>query len=215
MKDNTNMKESTTLIGPIKVNGLTQKAVLDLEKLEPAVREKVEDLERQMYENAGNMARGALGIGRALVEIQALLEPMKLFTFYLNRAAWLPSSTAYRYMAAYKRLQGRLPEAVVEKAIASGMTLFGYSDKKPYGRYTRALEEMPAPPAEEREAEKWIYTLRLKAKELGQRPKREDRERIADVLTRAYLKDPRGTVKQWLLEFAPLVNARIKKAEAA
>lgn len=199
------------IIGPMKVNSVTHRTVLDIEKLDPAVRDKVLELEQVLYVHTGNIGKSALGIGKTLSELHAILDPLKLFTFYLNRLAWLPQTTAYRYMAAYKRLHQRLPEVIVEKAIASGMSLFSYSDKRPYGKYTEALDMMPAPPEDAKEAESWIYTLRLKAKELGQQPTRDVKDRVATMLARAYLKDPKGSVKEWLKSFEPLIAALVKK----
>ena|SRR6267378_4327175 len=200
-----------TIIGPMKMNSVTHKTILDVEKLDPAVRDKVMELEKELYVHVGAIGKATLSIGKTLTEIHDLLDPLKLFSYYLNRLSWIPTTTAYRYMAAYKRMGKRLPEMVIEKAIASGMPLFSLSDKRPYGRYTEALEKMPAPPEDEKGAEAWIYSLRIKVKEIGHRPMRDARDRIATTLARAYLKNPKGSVKEWLLGFVPLVSALVKK----
>jgi hypothetical protein len=199
------------IIGPMTVNEVTHKTELDIEKLEPDVRERLKELEAELYGQVEAVSKSALGIGKTLTEIHNLLEPLHLFTFYLNRLVWLPASSAYRYMATYKRLGDKLPEVVVEKAIASGMPLFSYSDARPYGRYTKALEMMPEAPEDEQGAEQWLYTLRLKVKELGQRPVRDAQERVAEFLAREYLKDPKVSVREWMRSLEPLVAALVKK----
>ena len=201
----------SAIIGPMTVNQMTHKTELDIEKLEPDVRGRLKELEAELYGQVEAVSKSALGIGKTLTEISNLLTPLHLFTFYLNRLVWLPASTAYRYMATYKRLGDKLPEVVVEKAIASGMPLFSYSDKRPYGRYTKALELMPEAPEDEEGAERWIYSLRLKVKELAHRPERDAREKVAEFLAAAYLKDPKGTVAEWLRSFAPRVKALVKE----
>lgn len=202
-----------TIMGPMKVNSITHKTVLDLDKLEPEVRGKVEALEHALYSHTAGIAKSVLGIGKTLTELQEVLGPMQLFTYYLNRLAWLSTPTAYRYIAAYKRAKQLLPEAVVEKAIVAGMPLFSIDDKKPYGKYTEVLGLLPEPPSDEKGAEQWLYALRLKMKEVGHTPKRENGDRIVTVLARAYLKDPKGTVREWLRGLERRVTALVHKRQ--
>lgn len=201
---------------PVKVErGIT---MLDIAALDQRTRERVEKLEAELQAGAENVGTGVLAMGRALMRIQALLEPRGLFTAYLNHLLWLSPATAYRYIFAYKQTRDKLPEMVVTRAAASGMPLFGYRQDRPFGRYTEAVKKLP-PPKEEDEGkvDRWLSQLResvkgqpgLQRAEEGV-PKAEITAAAVEYLAKAYGKIRRKPlIVEWMKEMAEMVEAKV------
>src|SRR5213592_3529738 len=77
-----------------------------------------ESLAQHLYING----RSRLGIGKDLLDIQKVLEPQELWYRFLKQFHFKKTS-AYRYINEYKNSTSRLPEPVVQLAMARNLNI--------------------------------------------------------------------------------------------
>jgi hypothetical protein len=108
---------------------------------------------------------GKLSIGKALMEIQNILEPLGCFLAYLkyrNQFSHRKFSqrTAYRYIAGWKHAHENIPEVALTQALKQGMEIIGTSDDRPFGAYTEAIAVVPPPKkATVKNATAWLRNI--------------------------------------------------------
>jgi hypothetical protein len=200
---------------PVIVEGGVSK--LDIDRLERPIRLQVLVLEKRLLDAIRLVGHTQLAVGKILVEIQDILQPLKLFVLYLNHLPWLSTATAYRYISAFKRAQEISP-AVVEQAIAAGVPLFGTTDDKPFGKLTEAVQAMPPAPRDEEGAKQWLSDLRAKQKELT--PEREilhPMDKLARIIIGTYQRHEDADVpfEAWLNELIRKTKLLAKEAKVA
>lgn len=106
-----------------------------------------------------NHGRSRLAIGEHLLNIQAVLEPKKLFVKFLKNFHF-SVKTAYRYMNGFKNAKANLPEPILQAAMARGYNMIGESEKKPLGIYTNAVRQLPPPASPNREqVNQWLDSV--------------------------------------------------------
>jgi hypothetical protein len=186
---------------------------LNLEQLDKSLRTQVVVLEKRLLDAIKLVGHTQLAVGKILVEIQDLLQPLKLFVLYLNHLPWLSVATAYRYIAAYKRAS-ELSQAVVEQAIATGVPLFGTTDEKPFGKLTEAVKAMPPAPSDAAGASEWLSDLRVKQRELA--PERENlhpMDKLARIIIAVYARETDQNVpfESWFSELSRKVRLQAKE----
>lgn len=90
------------------------------------------------------LGRSKLAIGEHLMRVQEKLEPLRMFTRYLD-AYNLKKSTAYNHITAFKNATQWLPKPVLDAAIVRNMSIIGIKEDKPLGIYTDAVKRIPPP----------------------------------------------------------------------
>jgi hypothetical protein len=88
--------------------------------------------------------KSRMAIGQHLTKLRSVLEPHNLFTRFLKNFHF-SKRTAYRYIAGYENAKARLPEAILNVAMARGVNIIGESEIKPLGIYTEAVKKLPPP----------------------------------------------------------------------
>lgn len=106
------------------------------------------------------MGQSRLAAGEHLAAIQAVLEPLGVFTTFIHEYFHFSLRTAYRWIAEWKNAKKNLSEVILREAMAVGMNLMGESDEKPLGVYTEAVAASPPPkhPTPE-SARRWLVRI--------------------------------------------------------
>lgn len=109
--------------------------------------------------------KSKLAVGEHLAKLQAVLEPHNLFGRFLKNFHF-SKRTAYRYIAGFNNAKARLPQTVLDAAMARGVNIVGDTETKPLGVYTDAVAKLPPPStATEEQANTWLNQLEQVRKE--------------------------------------------------
>ncbi len=137
------------------------------EKLNEGEQSAVLQEGRLLAQSMLNYGRSRLAIGEHLTKLQGVLEPHNLFGRFLKNFHF-SKRTAYRYIAGYQNAKARLPEKVLNAAMARGVNIIGENDIKPLGIYTAAVAKLPPPKeATEIQANTWLDQIEQVRKDVG------------------------------------------------
>lgn len=113
-------------------------------KLNVTEQKTVQDETLGLAQAMLSYGRSKLAIGEHLTKLQSILEPHNAFGNFL-RNFHFSKRTAYNYIRGFANAKARLPEVVLQAAMAKGVDIIGETDAKPLGRYTAAVEKLPPP----------------------------------------------------------------------
>lgn len=131
---------------------------------------------KNLGEALADYGRSKLAIGEHLATIQDKLEPLRVFSRYLQ-AFHFKRSVAYNHITAYKNAVKHLPEPVLKRAMSRNMSIIGISEDKPLGRYTNAFKRLPPPNTEDAEKiDQYLDTIEEAALRSDTRSKKYVRE---------------------------------------
>jgi hypothetical protein len=134
-------------------------------KLSASEQKQVAFEDQSLSSGLKTEGEGKLAIGKALAELQNILEPQGCFLAYLkyrNRLSHRKFSqrTAYRYITGWKHAHATIPEVALSQALANGMEIIGSSEERPFGAYTEAIQAVPPPKkVTDKSATAWLKTI--------------------------------------------------------
>ena len=178
--------------------------VLDLNKLEPAVRDEVSSLMASIVKSFTEVRVGYMKIGKDLFQASHLLQARGQFVAFLNGFPGFKQAQAYRYINAYKLATKYYPPAVLDAVLTTGIDLIG-TDSRPYGKYEEVVKQLPPPKGDDMgKALDWLNrvqatyseTRKGTANRLGSSPLELQKKCFATV-TASYRKVKRNNVV-WL-----------------
>lgn len=114
---------------------------------------------QQLAQSLLHYGQSRVAIGEHLTSLRNVLEPHKLFERFLKNFHF-SKRTAYRYIAGYENAKSRLPQSILNAAMARGVQIIGDNNTKPLGIYTAAAERLH-PPKEATEVQANTYLDQL------------------------------------------------------
>lgn len=149
--------------------------LLRVDALPAELQTKVSGWYSTLAKEMKEFTRAGLAIGRTLSEARTELKPLGVWMAFLNKAG-IAHKTADRQANVWERTQKRLPGPVLEVVTTSGLYLAGETDDAPFGRYTKAVKRVGAPPRPTGHAEKDVEAARSWVARVVETQKRERRK---------------------------------------
>src|ERR1700757_1301725 len=160
-------------------------------ELEPELRDPFVKKDEEVNEAMSRAGKSLMVVGKKLFEMQQILKAERRFVSWLETK--MPAKTGYRAIGAWKRLQ-ELSPLVAERALAQDIPMFGVTSRSPFGKYTETIKLLPPPPKDDPiKVDLWLAQLRETRK--ANPPKKRVMawlDQVADMIARAYLKDPKA-----------------------
>lgn len=185
------------------------KVVLNVESLPPDLESKVRKYYHDLNVAMGDFGRAGLKVGQVLREARATLKPLGIWIAFLNRVPGMSAKTGDRFIKRFEMAERNLSPTLISIATTTGINLGGEDEKQPFGKYTKAVKKIGAPPKETGDpdkdvpkAEQWLVRVITKqqvdfARGRNARGAPDPVERLALQLTRAaqnYVEDKEGQV---------------------
>lgn len=204
-------EERKNQLVPITVQ-VAGKQLLNVAALEPELRKKIVEYDARLKQSMQKFGASVLEIGQALSEIKMLLEPRRVWTFYLNTIPGFSQATAYRYISSYEGAQANLPKGILDRVLLTGIKMIPTKDK-PFGDYTDAVKSIGKPPSDANKADEWLAAVEEKQAELRKKGKKAEvniktlqRDAYRSIVQK-YAKVNEGQQVQWLRQlFAYVLN---------
>lgn len=196
-------------VGKTITDPISGKQVINFKILDSAVKKEVVSLTGQLQKAMVEFGTSGLRIGEILSKVEMLLKPRGIWTAYLNALPGFNIASAYRFIRGYNNAELRYTKPILNLVLSSGMDMLG-DDKKPYGKYTEVVKQLPPPKVSGDEAkdnataQEWLTRVEAKYKESRKKgaaklPDAEalQKEAFSAVLKR-YEKVPKEKQLQWL-----------------
>lgn len=145
-------------------------------KLKPDEQQTVQQESQALGQALMQHGFSKLAVGEHLGNLQAILEPKRLFVRYLRNFHFSQRS-AYRYIAGFQNARTKLPEPILRAAMARGLNMIGDTKEAPLGTYTDVVRRLPPPKTEDPEKiSEWIGAVEEKHRERRSHPAAVDEE---------------------------------------
>jgi hypothetical protein len=126
--------------------------------LEPAEQRTVLIEAQALVEEMVKFGLARLAIGEHLANLQAILEPKRIFQKFLKSHFRQSKATAYRYIERYQYVKDRIPDLVLRTAIAHGYDIIDAQ--------IEIMDKMPPPKTQDRaKIVKYLEKLEAASKE--------------------------------------------------
>lgn len=172
-------------------------------------------VQKEGQELAAAMIMGGvsdLSKGEHLTKLHEVLEPKRLFIKFVTKFTRYTPKQAYRLMYGWQNAASRLTEPVLKLAMARNMRIFGDTEEKPLGVYTKAAQVMGPPPKnpDPMQAEKWLDGVEQTMKEQRKKSMSRSKKKDAGAGTIEVTGDP----EFMLIESYRFVSKRLKRSGA-
>jgi hypothetical protein len=180
-KRKTNLEVRPLLMEvPIEVQQVMKAAPFQqfIETLEAPIAAVVKEQSISFIEARGHVALSMLEMGRRLIHLRSILEPLKKWKEYINLWPNFTQATAYRYIWAWENAQRLLPPAMLKVAAVDGYKIIDPRKGKTFaGKYAiafkRVTKKLGPPPAEDEEkAREFLREVVVEKKKLTLVPAR-------------------------------------------
>lgn len=145
----TTEPEKLTNLRPFLVKGAKEegaRVMLDIESLPPSVQTHVAKFYHQLNVAMKDFGAAGLRVGEVLLEARTMLKPLGVWINFLNRVPGLSLKTGDRFIKRFEMAKKMLPAPVLSIAQTSGIDLAGEDEKRPFGKYTKAVARVGNPP---------------------------------------------------------------------
>lgn len=141
--------EKLTNLRPFLVKGAKEegaRVMLDIDALPPSVQTHVAKFYHQLNVAMKDFGAAGLRVGEVLLEARTMLKPLGVWINFLNRVPGLSLKTGDRFIKRFEMAKRMLPGPVLSIAQTTGIDIAGEDEKRPFGKYTKAVQKIGNPP---------------------------------------------------------------------